>query len=169
MPQNSTVLRFKSEPLVHPVLVHRPRSLRHRLPKTIPRNEPTSTHTRGDSFLPIRFRLDVSFLKKPRNWNSLCDLGRRRNGTHCDHWNPFLWREFSLRKDSGARSCDCRSGSAQGLKHRKLNCPKYSVPGITQPRKNITMSIQFSVNRRGINRNIGVCFPECTNTLGNGN
>ena len=47
-----------------------------------------------------------------------------------------------------------------------LQRPKDSVPGISQPRQNIAMSIQFSVNRRRINRNIGVCFLECTNPLG---
>ena len=146
--------------------VHRPRSLRHDLSEAIPRNEPTPTHPRSDSLLPIRFRLDVGFLEKPRNWNGLCDLGRCRNGTHCDHWNPLLWGEFSLGKDSGARSCDCRRGSAEGFKQRKLDRPKYSVPGITQPRQNITMSIQFSVNRRSVHRHIGVRFLECANPLG---
>ena len=98
--------------MVDPEFVHRPRSLRHDLSEAIPRNEPTPTHPRSDSLLPIRFRLDVGFLEKPRNWNGLCDLGSRRNGTHCDHWDRLLWRKYRLGKDPGAGSSNRRRGSS---------------------------------------------------------
>lgn len=98
--------------MVDPEFVHRPRSLRHDLSETIQRNEPPLTHPRSNTLLLVRFRIDVGFLEKPRNRNGLCSLGRRRHSTHCDHWNPLLRREFPLGKDSGARSCDCRRGSA---------------------------------------------------------
>lgn len=64
--------------MVDPEFVHRPRSLRHDLSETIQRNEPAHTYPRSNTLLLVRFRLDVGFLEKPRNWNGLCDLGRRR-------------------------------------------------------------------------------------------
>ena len=77
--------------MVDPEFVHRPRSLRHDLSETIQRNEPALTYPRSNTLLLVRFRLDVGFLEKPRNWNGLCDLGRHRHSTHCDNRDPLLW------------------------------------------------------------------------------